>query len=119
MSAPRRDCETGDGHSACRVVIFTVAGESPYAEVMTHTSLIVTPAQAEAFAHELDAIKQRVVAELGERDASYLCRVIRPVGGPALLPAGIVVGKIVKLAFPPKSRMGDTARRGGRESVAD
>jgi NADPH-dependent stearoyl-CoA 9-desaturase len=41
----------------------------------------LTPAQIESFGSELDAIRQRVVADLGERDASYIRKVIRAQRG--------------------------------------
>ena len=54
----------------------------------------LTPEQAEAFGRELDAIKERVIADLGERDATYIRRMIKAqrgleVGGRALLFGGI------------------------------
>jgi NADPH-dependent stearoyl-CoA 9-desaturase len=50
----------------------------------------LTPAQLEAFGQELDAIRARVVADLGDRDADYINKVIRTqrgleVAGRALL----------------------------------
>ncbi|MFZ0715473.1 fatty acid desaturase family protein [Mycobacterium sp.] len=61
---------------------------------MTQAKITLTPEQAEAFGAELDAIKERVVADLGQRDADYIRRVIKTqraleVGGRALLFAGI------------------------------
>ena len=41
----------------------------------------LTPAQIESFGSELDAIRQRVVADLGERDARYIRKVIRAQRG--------------------------------------
>jgi NADPH-dependent stearoyl-CoA 9-desaturase len=41
----------------------------------------LTPAQIESFGEELDAIRERVVAELGERDARYIRKVIRAQRG--------------------------------------
>jgi fatty acid desaturase len=54
----------------------------------------MTPEQADAFGRELDAIRERVFADLGERDATYIRRVVKAqraleVGGRALLFAGI------------------------------
>ncbi len=54
----------------------------------------MTPEQADAFGRELDALKERVIADLGERDATYIRRVIKAqraleVGGRALLFGGI------------------------------
>jgi fatty acid desaturase len=53
----------------------------------------LTPAQIESFGHELDAIRQRVLAERGEPDANYIRSVIRTqrgleVAGRGLLWAG-------------------------------
>src|SRR5271169_3564152 len=45
--------------------------------VMSSTAPALTPAQLEAFGRELDAIRARVVADLGERDSVYINKVIR------------------------------------------
>ena len=37
-------------------------------------TVTMTPEQAEAFGRELDALKERVIADLGERDATYIRR---------------------------------------------
>jgi fatty acid desaturase len=55
----------------------------------------LTPEQADAFGAELDALKERVIADLGERDATYIRRIIKAqraleVGGRGLLFAGIL-----------------------------
>ncbi|WP_255507096.1 fatty acid desaturase [Mycobacterium sp. AZCC_0083] len=55
----------------------------------------MTPEQAENFGRELDAIRERVIADLGDRDATYIRRVIKAqraleVGGRTLLFAGIL-----------------------------
>jgi fatty acid desaturase len=55
----------------------------------------LTPEQIESFGEELDSIRQRVVADLGERDASYIHGVIRAqrgleVAGRGLLFAGFL-----------------------------
>src|SRR5271165_7066599 len=62
---------------------------------MTQPKISLTPEQADAFGRELDAIKERVMADLGQRDADYIRRVIKTqraleVGGRALLFAGIL-----------------------------
>jgi linoleoyl-CoA desaturase len=62
---------------------------------MTQPKIALTPEQADAFGRELDAIKERVLADLGQRDADYIRRVIKTqraleVGGRALLFAGIL-----------------------------
>jgi fatty acid desaturase len=61
---------------------------------MTHHNITLTPAQAEAFGRELDELKARVLADLGDRDATYIRRILKvqkglEVGGRALLFAGI------------------------------
>ena len=53
------------------------------------------PAQLDAFGAELDALRQRVLDDLGERDADYIHRIIKAqrtleVGGRALLFLGII-----------------------------
>ena len=55
----------------------------------------MTPEMADAFGRELDELRERVVADLGERDATYIRNVIKAqraleVGGRALLFAGIL-----------------------------
>jgi fatty acid desaturase len=62
---------------------------------MSQPTITLTPDQAEAFGRELDAVKERVLADLGQRDADYIRRVIKTqraleVGGRALLMAGIL-----------------------------
>src|SRR6201996_2479346 len=57
---------------------------------MTQAKITLTPEQADEFGRELDAIKERVMAELGQVDADYIHRVIKAqraleVGGRALL----------------------------------
>jgi fatty acid desaturase len=58
------------------------------------TTTILTPAQLQSFGEELDAIRQRVLADRGERDANYIRGVIRAqrgleVAGRGLLWAGV------------------------------
>ena len=62
---------------------------------MSQPKITLTPEQADAFGAELDAIKERVMADLGQRDADYIRGVIKTqraleVGGRALLMAGIL-----------------------------
>ena len=62
---------------------------------MSQPKIKLTPEQADAFGRELDAIKERVMADLGQRDADYIRRVIKTqraleVSGRALLFAGIL-----------------------------
>ncbi len=61
---------------------------------MSQPKTDLTPEQADAFGAELDAIRERVMADLGQRDADYIRRVIKTqrtleVSGRALLMAGI------------------------------
>src|SRR3954465_10192077 len=61
----------------------------------TESQIPLTPEQIESFGEELDAIRRRVLAGRGERDANYIRKVIRAqrgleVGGRALLFAGIL-----------------------------
>ena len=44
---------------------------------MKKASVTLTPEQADAFGKELDAIKQRVMADLGQEDVDYIRRVIK------------------------------------------
>ncbi|HTM85125.1 MAG TPA: acyl-CoA desaturase [Mycobacterium sp.] len=62
---------------------------------MSTPKITLTPEQAEAFGTELDAIREAVLADLGERDADYIRGVVKTqraleVGGRALLFAGIL-----------------------------
>src|ERR1700756_5422357 len=57
---------------------------------MSQNTITLSPEQAEAFGRELDTIKERVIADLGEKDAAYIRRVIKTqraleVGGRAML----------------------------------
>jgi NADPH-dependent stearoyl-CoA 9-desaturase len=62
---------------------------------MTQPKHTLSREQADAFGRELDAIKERVVADLGEADVKYIKQVIKvqrtlEVGGRGLLFAGIL-----------------------------
>ncbi len=64
-------------------------------KVVRGKPVTMTPEMADAFGAELDALRERVVADLGERDATYIRRVIKAqraleVGGRAMLFAGIL-----------------------------
>jgi NADPH-dependent stearoyl-CoA 9-desaturase len=55
----------------------------------------LTAEQLDAFGRELDAIRERVIADLGERDAAYIRRVIKAqrgleIGGRSLLELGFL-----------------------------
>jgi NADPH-dependent stearoyl-CoA 9-desaturase len=54
----------------------------------------LTSDQVEAFGRELDAIRGRVVADLGDRDAKYIRRMVRLQGGLAL------AGRALLFAWP-------------------
>ena len=62
---------------------------------MTEQTIALTPEQTEQFGAELDVIRQRVLADLGARDAAYIRRIIKAqrgfeLGGRALLFAGVL-----------------------------
>jgi linoleoyl-CoA desaturase len=70
---------------------------------MSNASPTLTPEQLEAFGAELDAIRARVVADLGERDASYINRVIRAQRGLEVTGRGLLM-----LSFLPPAWLGGT-----------
>ncbi|HEX6388669.1 MAG TPA: acyl-CoA desaturase [Solirubrobacteraceae bacterium] len=62
---------------------------------MPSEKITLTPEQLDAFGAELDALRERVVNDLGERDVAYIRRVIKAqraleVGGRGLLFAGVL-----------------------------
>ena len=64
-------------------------------KVVGGKAITMTPEMADAFGAELDELRERVVADLGERDATYIRKVIKAqraleVGGRALLFAGVL-----------------------------
>jgi NADPH-dependent stearoyl-CoA 9-desaturase len=62
------------------------------------------PEHLEAFGRELDAIRARVVADLGERDAGYINKVIRAQRGLEVAGRGLLL-----LGFLPPAWIGGTA----------
>jgi len=64
----------------------------------------LTPEQLEAFGQELDAIRARVVDDLGERDADYIKKVIRAQRGLEVAGRGLLF-----LGFLPPAWIGGTA----------
>jgi len=72
--------------------------------VMSTPAPSLTPEQLEAFGQELDAIRARVVADLGERDADYINKVIRTQRGLELAGRGLLF-----LGFLPPAWIGGTA----------
>ena len=71
--------------------------------VMSAPAPSLTPEQLEAFGQELDAIRARVVADLGERDADYINKVIRTQRGLELAGRGLLF-----LGFLPPAWIGGT-----------
>jgi fatty acid desaturase len=59
----------------------------------------LTPEQLEAFGEELDAIRARVVADLGERDAAYIEKVIRVQRGLELTGRGLLFASFLPPAW--------------------
>src|SRR4051812_13693191 len=62
--------------------------------MITHPSKPLSPAEADAFGRELDDLRRRVLADLGQRDVDHIRRMIRLVryseaGGRALLHLGV------------------------------
>ena len=60
-------------------------------------TVTMTPDQAEAFGRELDALKERVIADLGERDVTYIRRIIKAQRGLEVAGRAMLFGGI----FPP------------------
>ena len=72
----------------------TVTRRGGVSKTVNGEAISLTPEQVEAFGKELDAIRERVVADLGERDLTYIRNVIKAqrgleAGGRALLWAGV------------------------------
>jgi fatty acid desaturase len=72
--------------------------------VVSSTAPTLTPEQLAAFGQELDAIRARVVADLGERDSGYINRVIRTQRGLELAGRGLLF-----VGFLPPAWIGGTA----------
>ena len=88
---------------------------TPAPQTITKTvagkTITMTPEQAEAFGQELDELRQRVIAHLGERDATYIRRIIKAQ-------RALEVGGRVLLFMPPfwlagTAMLGQAARRIG------
>ncbi len=71
---------------------------------MTSAPPTLTPEQLEVFGQELDTIRARVVADLGERDADYIDKLIRTQRGLELAGRGLLF-----LGFLPPAWVGGTA----------
>jgi fatty acid desaturase len=63
------------------------------------TAPALTPEQLDAFGKELDAIRARVVADLGERDAGYINRVIRAQRGLEVAGRGLLFFSLLPPAW--------------------
>ena len=73
----------------------TAAQPQTITKTVAGKAVTMTPEQAEAFGRELDALKERVIADLGERDVTYIRRIIKAqrgleVAGRAMLFGGIL-----------------------------
>src|SRR3954465_6732213 len=69
--------------------IATTGAPKTIQKTVAGKTVTMTPEQTEAFGRELDALKERVIADLGERDATYIRRIIKAqraleVGGGAV-----------------------------------
>ncbi len=71
---------------------------------MSTASPSLTPEQLEAFGSELDDVRARVVADLGQRDADYINKVIRAQRGLEVAGRGLLF-----LGFLPPAWVGGTA----------
>ncbi len=70
---------------------------------MSHPDL--TPEQVQALGHELDELRNRIVADLGERDAAYIRRIIKTQRGLEIAGRGLLFAG----ALPPAWLAGVTA----------
>jgi NADPH-dependent stearoyl-CoA 9-desaturase len=59
------------------MTVTTVTQPKTLEKTVGGKTITLTPEQAEAFGRELDALKERVIADLGERDATYIRRIIK------------------------------------------
>jgi fatty acid desaturase len=64
----------------------------------------LTPEQIEALGRELDELRNRVLADLGERDADYIRRMIRTQRGLEILGRALL-----EVGFLPPAWLGGTA----------
>ncbi len=71
----------------------------------TESQIDLTPEQIDSFGEELDAIRQRVLADRGERDVTYIRRVIRAQRGLEAAGRGLLWAGV----FPPAWIAGTTA----------
>ncbi|MDQ6776346.1 MAG: acyl-CoA desaturase [Actinomycetota bacterium] len=66
---------------------------------MTDTAPTLTPEQLEIFGQELDAIRQRSLDDLGERDLEYIRRLIRVQRGLEVTGRGLMFASIIPPAW--------------------
>jgi fatty acid desaturase len=76
----------------------------PVLTSISGTAPALTPEQLDAFGAELDAIRARVVADLGERDAAYIHKVIRAQRGLEVAGRGLLF-----FSFLPPAWLGGVA----------
>ena len=81
--------------TAEEIVTGSPAIQKTITKLVRGQEVTMTPEMAEEFGRELDEVRARVVADLGERDSTYIRRVIKAqraleVGGRAMLFAGIL-----------------------------
>ena len=76
------------------MTVTTFVPQKTISKIVGGKTIAMTPEQADAFGRELDGLKDRVIADLGERDTIYIRRIIKAqrgleVGGRAMLFGGI------------------------------
>ena len=81
--------------TAVEIITGSPAIQKTITKLVRGQEVTMTPEMAEEFGRELDEVRARVVADLGERDSTYIRRVIKAqraleVGGRAMLFAGIL-----------------------------
>jgi fatty acid desaturase len=79
----------------------------------------LTPEQIESFGEELDAIRQRVVADLGERDASYIRKVIRAQRGLEVTGRGLMFAGFFPHAWLDNMEIGHNVMHGQYDWMKD
>src|ERR1700737_1571316 len=79
------------------MTVTTLAPQKSISKTVAGTTVTMTPEQADAFGRELDALKERVIADLGERDTTYIRRIIKAQRGLEVAGRAMLFGGI----FPP------------------
>jgi fatty acid desaturase len=75
----------------------TITQQTTLQKTVAGKTVTLTSEQADAFGHELDALKERVIADLGERDTTYIRRIIKAQRGLEIAGRAMLFGGI----FPP------------------